>query len=483
MALLGTAAGLNDASESERPGLLCVLFMGPSPSAWSFVSRKAPSRTSAIGLLTRKSRTSLPADGQDERRRRQGQKSQRRSTRRVLSLGLVLRRSLLLHCALQEQIQVQLKMVVNILGALVGLVKVRVAHTNIDSSVFRLHYRWTTSFCYLACLLVAASDFIGNPITCMSGGGVVAKPINTYCWIESTFTINISAPGESSFYHGNTYHGVGQYDPEQHTKTYHAYYQWVPFVLFFQGCLFYLPHLLWKAKENKMANTLLQGLNRNSICEDTEKKKENIIKYMKVSNGRNGCYSIVYLVCEALNFVNVIGQMFLLDRFFGGAFIEYGLKVINFDMDDDEAHDPLATTFPRVTQCSFKKFGASGTIETRESLCILPQNILNEKLVWRIVLMASPLARIKWIEQRGKLATTPKVEQGLRQLPLGDYFLLDIMSENLDAITFKDILLGCTNCPDEANPNNGSYRPFPTVDDDDPVSYKRQMEALSDTAV
>lgn len=48
---------------------------------------------------------------------------------------------------------------------------------------------------------------------------------------------------------------------------------------------------------------------------------------MKVSNGRNGCYSIVYLVCEALNFVNVIGQMFLLDRFFGGAFIEYGLKV------------------------------------------------------------------------------------------------------------------------------------------------------------
>lgn len=393
-------------------------------------------------------------------------------------------------------------MVVNILGALVGLVKVRVAHTNIDSSVFRLHYRWTTSFCYLACLLVAASDFIGNPITCMSGGGVVAKPINTYCWIESTFTINISAPGESSFYHGNTYHGVGQYDPEQHTKTYHAYYQWVPFVLFFQGCLFYLPHLLWKAKENKMANTLLQGLNRNSICEDTEKKKENIIKYMKVSNGRNGCYSIVYLVCEALNFVNVIGQMFLLDRFFGGAFIEYGLKVINFDMDDDEAHDPLATTFPRVTQCSFKKFGASGTIETRESLCILPQNILNEKvfilmwfwfvllatitamhLVWRIVLMASPLARLKWIEQRGKLATTPKVEQGLRQLPLGDYFLLDIMSENLDAITFKDILLGCTNCPDEANPNNGSYRPFPTVDDDDPVSYKRQMEALSDTAV
>lgn len=87
----------------------------------------------------------------------------------------------------------QLKMVVNVLGALVGLVKVRIAHTNIDSSVFRLHYRWTTSFCYLACLLVAASDFIGNPITCLDSTSVAAKPINTYCWVESTFTINISA--------------------------------------------------------------------------------------------------------------------------------------------------------------------------------------------------------------------------------------------------------------------------------------------------
>lgn len=58
--------------------------------------RKSPSRTNAVGPLTRKSRTSLAADGHDERRRRRGQKSQRCSTRRVLSLGLVFGRSLLL---------------------------------------------------------------------------------------------------------------------------------------------------------------------------------------------------------------------------------------------------------------------------------------------------------------------------------------------------------------------------------------------------
>lgn len=29
----------------------------------------------------------------------------------------------------------------------------------------------------------------------------------------------------------------------------HAYYQWVPFVLFAQALMFYMPHLIWKAFE------------------------------------------------------------------------------------------------------------------------------------------------------------------------------------------------------------------------------------------
>lgn len=42
--------------------------------------------------------------------------------------------------------------------------------------------------------------------------------------------------------------GVGPVTPEDEV-VYHAYYQWVPFALFFQGILFYLPHYLWKTRE------------------------------------------------------------------------------------------------------------------------------------------------------------------------------------------------------------------------------------------
>ena len=43
--------------------------------------------------------------------------------------------------------------------------------------------------------------------------------------------------------------GVGVYNRKEDDVTVHAYYQWVPFVLFMQACMFYAPHLLCKTWE------------------------------------------------------------------------------------------------------------------------------------------------------------------------------------------------------------------------------------------
>lgn len=397
-------------------------------------------------------------------------------------------------------------MVLSIASAFAGLLKVRLLHTTIDSHVFQLHYRWTTSFCFLASVLVATCAYIDSAIQCMDGSGQkVPDAVNTYCWILSTFTIN-STSSETSNYgsRGSTFDGIGLFDPEIHTKTYHAYYQWVPFILFIQGCLFYLPHLLWKTSEGKTADNLLQGLQINSIDDDCDKKKENIVKYLRSSWGRNGRYSIVYMICESLNFLNVLSQIFLLDAFFGGVFLTFGTKVLEFVMndDDDGRHDPLVTTFPRITKCTFKKYGPSGTIQTHDVACILPQNILNEKIfiamwfwfvilatlsamqiVWRFVLIFSPNIRLWVLEGRGKLTTSPKLEQDIRDLHLGDYFLLDTLRRNLDVYTFQDVLLKATDSY-QKDVNKNSYQPFyEPSDDDDPLAMKRQMENEDATPV
>ena len=74
--------------------------------------------------------------------------------------------------------------------------------------------------------------------------------------------------------------------------------------------------------------------------------------------------------------------------------------------------DPMIYVFPRMTKCTFHKFGTSGNIEKHDALCILPLNIVNEKiyifiwfwllllgvlsflvLVYRIVIIFSPYIR------------------------------------------------------------------------------------------
>ena len=44
-----------------------------------------------------------------------------------------------------------------------------------------------------------------------------------------------------------------------------------------------------------------------------------------------------------------------------------------------------------MTKCDFAKYGSSGTIERQDALCVLPQNIVNEKIfvilwIWLIAL-------------------------------------------------------------------------------------------------
>ena len=58
----------------------------------------------------------------------------------------------------------------------------------------------------------------------------------------------------------------------------------------------------------------------------------------------------------------------------------YYLKVAQFVQSDPASRtDPMTRVFPRMTKCIYRKFGASGTIQTHDALCILPINVINEK--------------------------------------------------------------------------------------------------------
>ena len=82
-----------------------------------------------------------------------------------------------------------------------------------------------------------------------------------------------------------------------------------------------------------------------------------------------------------------------MDRFFDGTFITYGIEVISFaERDQEDRIDPMVYIFPRMTKCMFHKFGRSGEVEKHDAMCILPLNIVNEKIYiflwfWMLLLL------------------------------------------------------------------------------------------------
>ena len=69
----------------------------------------------------------------------------------------------------------------------------------------------------------------------------------------------------------------------------------------------------------------------------------------------------------------------------GGQFSYYGWDFYKFYISNEESEihervNPLEKVFPKVTKCTFKRFGPTASIETNDALCTLPLNILNEKI-------------------------------------------------------------------------------------------------------
>jgi len=353
--------------------------------------------------------------------------------------------------------------VMGMLMPVAGLIKVRYNgdKADIDSSFFKLHYRTTTTIFFISTILVTSYGMIGKPIDCM-GDGIPGNVLNTYCWIMSTFSIpSQNAAGKGINY---AYQGVepanGLPEGEQ---IRHAYYQWVPFVLFLQGLMFYLPHWLWKTFEGGRLQKITSGLRGRTLDVETRKSQLGIlVKYVKETMKLNQWYAGLFILCDFLNFVNVIGQMFFINKFLNGVFMSYGTEVLNWsEMNAEDRTDPLVEIFPRLTKCTFHKYGHSGTIEKHDALCLLALNIISEKIyvfvwfwliilavltagymIYTIAVIAIPSLRKIMLQRNAKTkyGNDDRLDLLMRKADLGDWFLIFLLSKNLDSILFKEFI-------------------------------------------
>lgn len=360
-------------------------------------------------------------------------------------------------------------------GAVHGLIGKR-GEVVIDNLIFRLHYRASFIVLIAASILVTSKQYIGDPIDCMADsidGGIM----DVYCWIHSTFSVPKRMAGTTGVDHVNP--GAGPLDLSGDPVRHHKYYQWVVFVLTLQAVMFYAPRVIWKTSEGGVMKTLTGGLNDVFAYLDVDKRRDGvevIAKYFDHDVKRSQ-YFLKFAICEILNFVNVIGQIFLTDRFLGNQFTDFGLDVITqSEADLTLRGDTLNKVFPKIAKCNFHKYGPTGTIEVHDALCVLPLNIINEKIyvflwfwfvflgaltglwmIYRILTIFIFNIRVNNIHRHtAGLVPKHKVSAVLSNpdhdffQKLGDYLLIHFIAKNLSPLILKDVFDAITpELPDE----------------------------------
>jgi len=261
---------------------------------------------------------------------------------------------------------------------------IRKKEPGVDSWVFQW-VKVAAAGSLLACILVTATAYFGDNIHCINGfSGQAHKAIETYCFFHETFSLTNYTPGDI-----HAYQGVGPTRSETPDgSTHHAYYQWVPMVLAIQTFVLYFPKWFWREFfEKKRFISILDGLNKPTMDEaDKIKRIQESARYMAKTLHHHTFYALKFLGCEFLAFSISLANLFFTDAFLGGSFFFYGKNALSYLAGDiHDVNNPLNKIFPKVTKCLWKKFGTSGTIETYDSLCVLPRNIVNEKtyiLLW-----------------------------------------------------------------------------------------------------
>lgn len=123
--------------------------------------------------------------------------------------------------------------------------------------------------------------------------------------------------------------------------------------------------MLWKIWEKGRVQKIVNDLNKIILTESKKTASQHgLVDYLYKHRGRNNAYAFRYFLCEVLNLINIIIQMVFVNAFLGGEFSSYGLDVLRFlDSDPAVRVDPMAKVFPKMTKCTFRKFGPSGDVQ------------------------------------------------------------------------------------------------------------------------
>jgi hypothetical protein len=100
----------------------------------------------------------------------------------------------------------------------------------------------------------------------------------------------------------------------------------MPFVLFLQSLLFASPHAAWRNWEGGLVRGSLTGL-KDEVRGPDRGKLRTLARYFAARLHTFRMWAAGFYLCQLLNLLNVVANMFLTDQILGGNFYEYGLQM------------------------------------------------------------------------------------------------------------------------------------------------------------
>ena len=156
--------------------------------------------------------------------------------------------------------------------------------------------------------------------------------------------------------------------------------------------------------------------------------------------------------------------------------------------------DPFSLIFPKMTKCTFNTYGPSGSIQNYDGLCVLPINILNEKIylvTWFVLfalglftiiysiialfILSLPTVRYQFLciyLSPKRKALRKKLCRILDMTSIGDWLMLYMLAKNLNRVTFSDVIDN-VKYPDydfdadEADPENVELEKLHSINNSD----------------
>ncbi|XP_031626571.1 innexin inx5-like [Contarinia nasturtii] len=331
-----------------------------------------------------------------------------------------------------------------------------VKHFTTSDTIFLINTKFTTALLILFSILLTALDLMRVPIDCYTDGPEARKKMmDNFCWSIGTYTCN------DSNYTANNIFGCRSFIDDN--KLHQRYYQWISLVFIVQAVLSYIPAYIWKVAECGLLRKLCENLDVSFDRKNWNEKKNNVIAYFneKLAGRAHAIYTNQYIGVKVLSIVCILINMIMLNMVIPGYWATYWRATTGLITGDTlqwRVNSDLA--FPRITKCMFKASGPSGSLQEYDALCLMPLNVVNQKIfviiwIWYILQLAVSLGnllywtviyyskslRIEVLRRHSMLTMSRKqIAKATDHGHLGNFFVLNQIAKNTNSLTFVELL-------------------------------------------